>query len=83
VNGTRALAGLALLPQAERIRQLAIRMDAARAHRLASDTDDIADPIGCHASIHAEVAKVIEAALRPLADVLLSTRSPVPTSVAS
>ena len=64
--------GLDLLPPTERTQELAARMDAARARRAGGPDDDIRDPIGQSLEVHREVAAHIEAALRPLADVLLA-----------
>ncbi len=64
---------LPLLPLAQRARELGRRLDAARSHRLTSNGDDVPDPIGRRASVHDEVAGTIATALRPLADVVLSS----------
>lgn len=65
--------GLRLLSLAQRARELGRRLDAARSHRLTSNSDDAPDPIGRRASVHDEVAGTIATALRPLADVVLSS----------
>lgn len=77
------LTGLSLLPLTARTRELGRRLDAARAGRPTADGDDTADPIGQHAGVHEEVAGLVAAALRPLADVLFtSVRVQLPTPVA-
>lgn len=76
------LSGLALMPLEERVRELGLRLDAARARRSAGSADDIADPMGQRAGVHAEVAARIDRAVRPLAEVLLtSVRSRLATPV--
>jgi low molecular weight protein-tyrosine phosphatase len=73
--------GLPLLPVPERARELAVRLDAARAHRRGTDEDDVRDPIGRPLEVHRQVAARIAGALRPLADVLvlpLSVTVPAP-----
>lgn len=67
------LRGLRTMPLATRARELGRRLDAARAHRATSDTDDVLDPVGCRPEVHEEVARTIATALRPLADVLLAS----------
>ncbi len=77
------LTGLSLLPLTARARELGRRLDAARAGRPTADSDDIADPIGQRAAVHQEVAGLVAAALRPLADVLFtSVRVQLPAPVA-
>jgi protein-tyrosine phosphatase len=77
------LTGLSLLPLTARARELGRRLDAARAGRPTADSDDIADPIGQTAVVHQEVAGLVAAALRPLADVLFtSVRIKLPAPVA-
>ena len=78
------LTGLSLLPLPARARELGRRLDAARAGRPTAGSDDIADPIGQHAGVHQEVAGLVAAALRPLADVLFTSvrvRLPAPVAV--
>lgn len=77
------LTGLSLLPLTARTRELGRRLDAARAGRPTADSDDTTDPIGQDAGVHQEVAGLVAAALRPLADVLFtSVRVQLPTPVA-
>jgi protein-tyrosine phosphatase len=77
------LTGLSLLPLTARACELGRRLDAARAGRPTADSHDIADPIGQHAEVHQEVAGLVAAALRPLADVLFtSVRVQLPAPVA-
>ena len=64
--------GLALLPPDERARELAARLNGARAYRPGGPDDDIRDPIGQPLEAHREVAARIAEELRPLADVLLA-----------
>jgi protein-tyrosine phosphatase len=64
------LRGLERLPMTERARELAARLDAQRAFRVATPADDIADPIGQRAAVHEHVGQAIAEALRPLAAVL-------------
>jgi len=64
--------GLTLLPADERARELALRLNMARARRAGGRDDDIPDPIGQSYEVHREVAARIAAELRPLADVLLA-----------
>jgi protein-tyrosine phosphatase len=71
--GSADLSGLNLLPLAQRARELGLRLDAARSHRPTSELDDVRDPIGRSAAVHADVATTIATALRPLADVLFSS----------
>ncbi|MGY1735350.1 arsenate reductase/protein-tyrosine-phosphatase family protein [Geodermatophilus sp. SYSU D00684] len=65
-------AGLGAMPLTPRTRELAHRLDAARAHRPGSASDDVPDPIGRRAAVHEQVADSIAAALRPLAQVLFT-----------
>jgi low molecular weight protein-tyrosine phosphatase len=75
--------GLSLTPLTERARHLGVRLDAARAHRVTTGSEDLADPIGQRESVHGEVAARIETSLRPLADVLFtSVRTELPAPVA-
>ncbi len=67
------LSGLSLFPLTARARELGRRLDAARAGQATGDCDDIADPIGQPAEMHQEVACLVAAALRPLADVLFTS----------
>ncbi len=77
------LTGLSLLPVTARARELGRRLDAARSRRAPASSDDIADPIGQRAEVHQEVAGLVAAALRPLADVLFtSVRVQLPAPVA-
>ncbi|SFT34052.1 protein-tyrosine phosphatase [Geodermatophilus amargosae] len=64
---------LVTMPLAARTRELAARLDAARAYRAGSATDDVPDPIGRRAAVHDQVARTIATALRPLADVLFAS----------
>ena len=64
--------GLDLLPLTERTRELAARLDAARARRAGGPDDDIPDPIGQSLEVHRAVAAQIADALRPLGDVLFA-----------
>ncbi len=78
------LIGLSLLPLTARARELGRRLDAARAGRPPADSDDITDPIGQPVVVHQEVAGLVAAALRPLADVLFTSvrvRLPAPVAV--
>lgn len=63
------------LPLDERVREFGLRLDAGRARRTASETDDVLDPIGRRASVHDEVAQTIAAALRPLLNELFPARA--------
>jgi protein-tyrosine phosphatase len=72
------LDGLQLLPLPERARELGLRLDAARARRATRNSDDVLDPIGRSAAVHADVAATIATALHPLADVLFSSVRPQP-----
>jgi len=65
---------LSALPASERAREVGLRMDARRAHRAVSTSDDIEDPIGRRSAVHDEVAETIARALQPLLSALL----PVP-----
>ena len=65
------LRGLADVALVDRGRELALRLHAARAFRSSTSADDIPDPIGGRASAHRQAAETIDAALRPLAAVLL------------
>lgn len=71
--GLADLTGLALTPLDERAPEFGRRLDAARARRQGTGADDIADPIGQRAAVHAEVADRIDRALTPLADVLFTS----------
>lgn len=68
--GRADASGLTDLPLTDRARQLAARLDAARARRRASDADDLMDPIGRPARVHRAVASTIADSLAPLAAVL-------------
>jgi protein-tyrosine phosphatase len=76
--GSADLDGLALLPLPQRGRELGLRLDAARSRRASTGSDDVPDPIGRSAAVHAEVATTIATALWPLADVLFSSVRPQP-----
>lgn len=67
--------GVADLPLEQRASELAVRLNAARARRRVSDSDDVRDPIGRRFEEHRRTAERIAADLRPLAAVLLA---PVP-----
>ncbi|OMQ16704.1 hypothetical protein A7K94_0200790 [Modestobacter sp. VKM Ac-2676] len=68
--------GLRLLPLTQRAQELGRRLDAARARRFTTDSDDVADPISQRKAEHEAVASTIATALRPLAEVLFpSVRS--------
>jgi protein-tyrosine phosphatase len=58
-------------PVDERARHLGLRLDAQRAWRPSSGSDDIEDPIGRRTSVHQQVAQTIATALGPLIDVLV------------
>jgi protein-tyrosine phosphatase len=64
--------GLAELPLQSRARELTARLNDGRARRRTNDRDDVEDPIGQSAAVHADVAGRIAASLRPLADVLFA-----------
>jgi protein-tyrosine phosphatase len=61
------LHGLGAVPPPDRAGELAKRLHAARTRRATSESDDIMDPIGHSATVHARVADTIAGALRPLA----------------
>lgn len=65
------LDGLDRTPLADRARHLGLRLDAQRAWRTSSGSDDIEDPIGRRLPVHQQAARTIATALRPLTDVLL------------
>ncbi|MGY1769933.1 arsenate reductase/protein-tyrosine-phosphatase family protein [Blastococcus sp. SYSU D00813] len=67
------LSGLSLMPIDARTPELGLRLDAARSRRQTGRSDDIADPVGQRAAVHADVAGTIDRALRPLAEVLFSS----------
>jgi protein-tyrosine phosphatase len=67
------LRGLQTMPLAARARELGRRLDAARAYRTTSGADDLPDPVGRRPEVHEEVAEAVATALRPLADVLLTS----------
>ncbi len=75
--GSADLAGLRLMPLAQRARELGLRLDAARSRHPTTGFDDMPDPIGRSAAVHAEVATAIATALRPLADILFSSVRPM------
>lgn len=71
---TRAdLSGIQEIPAGGRAAAVACRMDAARAQRVSTAADDIADPIDGGASAHRAAAEAIASALRPLTDDLVGT----------
>jgi protein-tyrosine phosphatase len=65
--------GLGLLPLQKRAVELGLRLDAQRRHRESADDDDVPDPIGGRASVHAGTADMIAGALRPLSEVLFAS----------
>ncbi len=65
------LDGLDRTPLVDRARHLGPRLDAQRAWRASSSSDDIEDPIGRRLPVHQQAARTIATALRPLTDVLL------------
>ncbi|WP_369255662.1 arsenate reductase/protein-tyrosine-phosphatase family protein [Geodermatophilus amargosae] len=67
------LRGLRTMPLTARARALGQRLDAARAHRMTTDADDVVDPMGRRAAVHGETARTIAAALRPLSDLLFAS----------
>ncbi|WP_158548579.1 low molecular weight phosphatase family protein [Blastococcus sp. TF02A-26] len=67
------LSGLALVPMEQRARELGLRLDAARSRRQSGSADDVADPMGHRAAVHADVASRIHRAIGPLADVLFTS----------
>jgi protein-tyrosine phosphatase len=69
---TADIDGIVDLPLQERARELALRLNAGRAHRRGVDADDVHDPIGQSGSTHKYVADRIARKLRPLADVLFA-----------
>lgn len=71
---------LAFLPPEQRVREVALRLDAARAHRGSSDADDIEDPIGRSRSVHDRVADEIADALWPVLAAVLPASAPRPGS---
>jgi protein-tyrosine phosphatase len=74
--------GLENLPLGDRARQLALRLDAARSRRVASEFDDIPDPIGRPSRFHQAMASTINRSIAPLAAVLLA-ESPAEATGAS
>lgn len=68
--GRADLSGLTDVPPTQRARQLAARLNAARAHRRTRDADDLLDPIGRSARVHKAVASTIADSIAPLAAVL-------------
>jgi protein-tyrosine phosphatase len=66
------------LPFEDRARELAGRLNAARATRQVSDRDDVRDPMGRPLEVHRAVAARIATELRPLADVLLTAEHSAP-----
>lgn len=71
--GLADLTGLGLTPMEQRARELGLRLDAARSRRRASLADDIADPMGQRAGVHADVAGQIDRALTGLAEALFTS----------
>ncbi|MGY1914962.1 arsenate reductase/protein-tyrosine-phosphatase family protein [Blastococcus sp. SYSU DS0973] len=69
---TADLRGLTELPLHTRARELAVRLNAGRAHRMSIEADDVNDPIGHSGSVHKEVGARIARKLRPLADILFA-----------
>jgi protein-tyrosine phosphatase len=67
---TADLRGISELPLRNRARELAVRLNAGRAGRMAVEADDVFDPIGESGSVHQQVAARIVRKLQPLADVL-------------
>lgn len=67
------VSGLGLMPLDTRATELGLRLDAARSRRQTGSADDIADPIGQRAAVHADVAGRIDRALRPLTEVLFTS----------
>jgi protein-tyrosine phosphatase len=64
--------GLAEMPLQARAQELAARLNDGRARRRTDERDDVEDPIGQSATVHADVAGRIAANLRPLADILFA-----------
>ncbi len=75
--GRADTAGLDQVPLDDRALELALRLNAARTRRTASDTDDVVDPLGQPARVHTEAARQIAAALHPILTLLLV---PAPTA---
>ncbi len=69
------LTGVAESPLSDRARVLATRLDAARAWRRGTDTDDVRDPVDERARVHVRVAERIAADLRPLVETLVGASS--------
>jgi protein-tyrosine phosphatase len=61
---------LVTAPLDDRIRELGLRLDARRALRVATDADDVLDPIGRRAPVHEQVADSIAGTLHPLLSAL-------------
>jgi protein-tyrosine phosphatase len=74
------VSGLDQLPLDPRAEELGRRLNAQRRFRNSHKPDDIQDPLGRSAGVHAQVADAIATALRPLVDVLLA---PQPSGNAS
>lgn len=70
------LRGVTDQPIRVRAQELAARLNAVRAYRRTTETDDVFDPIGQSGSVHRQVADRIARKLRPLADVLFAEESP-------
>jgi protein-tyrosine phosphatase len=66
------LDGLEHLTPPERVRELAVRLDRARAHHRDTESDDIEDPAGRRAGVHNRVAETVADAVDPLIQVLCS-----------
>ena len=69
---TADLRGVTALPLHTRARELAVRLNAARAHRPSIEADDVNDPVGHSGSVHKEVGARIARKLQPLTDVLFA-----------
>ncbi|GAB3365792.1 arsenate reductase/protein-tyrosine-phosphatase family protein [Modestobacter lapidis] len=74
--------GIADLPLDQRAAELAVRLNAARARRRVSDSDDVRDPIGRRFEEHRRTAERIAGDLHPLAAVLLGSGA-VPAAAAT
>jgi protein-tyrosine phosphatase len=70
--GSADTAGLDLIPLRRRASELATRLNAGRAWRRGEEADDVFDPIGQPASVHAQVAARIARKLEPLAEILFA-----------
>jgi len=72
------LSGLERLGPPERVRELAVRLDRARAHHRDAESEDIEDPIGRRASVHQRVARTVADAVYPLIAVVCTGTREVP-----